>query len=248
MSKKTKNNNKEAEVISLSEVVTNVALLNLTKENSDLKKEQKKICEMAARTILHALDAKDSYTFGHSMRVAYFSLSLGREIGLSEEELYDLELAALFHDIGKIAVPDSVLLKPSRLTEDEFLKMKSHPSKSAEILEGFTHFDEVAKFAKHHHERWDGRGYPDGLKGEDIPLFSRIILIADTFDAMTSSRPYRKGLDYEIAYAELEEFSGSQFDPELAPAFIRAMKREVAKNEETFELSIIEGTFEKDAA
>jgi len=247
MSKKNKKT-QDAEVISLSEVVTNVALLNLTKENSELKHEQKKICEMAARTILHALDCKDHYTYGHSMRVAYFSLSLGREIGLNEDELYDLELAALFHDIGKIGVPDSVLLKPSRLTEDEFMAMKSHPSKSAEILEGFTHFDEVAKFAKHHHERWDGRGYPDGLKGEDIPLFSRIILIADTFDAMTSSRPYRKGLDYEVAYAELEEFSGSQFDPELAHAFIKAMKREVAKNEPTFKLSIVDGSFEKDAA
>ncbi|EQC44415.1 HD-GYP domain-containing protein [Bacteriovorax sp. DB6_IX] len=159
MSKKTKKH-ESAEVISLSEVVTNVALLNLTKENNELKLEQKKICEMAARTILHALDCKDHYTYGHSMRVAYFSLSLGREIGLDEEELYDLELAALFHDIGKIGVPDSVLLKPSRLTEDEFLAMKAHPSKSAEILEGFTHFDKVAKYAKHHHERWDRKRIP----------------------------------------------------------------------------------------
>lgn len=247
MSKKNKNET-GAKIYSLPNLVTNVALLNLSEENSRLKMEQKKICEMAARTILHALDCKDHYTYGHSMRVAYFSLSLGREIGLSEEELYDLELAALFHDIGKIGVPDSVLLKPSRLTEEEFLAMKDHPSQSAEILSGFTHFEEVAKYAKHHHERWDGRGYPDGLKGEDIPLFSRIILIGDTFDAMTSSRPYRKGLDYEVAYAELEEFSGSQFDPELAKAFVTAMKREVAKNEKTFELSIVDGKFEKNAA
>ncbi|EQC47355.1 HD-GYP domain-containing protein [Bacteriovorax sp. Seq25_V] len=235
-------------VISLPDAVTNVALLNLVKENKKLALEQKKICEMAARTILHALDCKDSYTYGHSMRVAFLSLTLGKEIGLNEEELYDLELSALFHDIGKIGVPDSVLLKPARLTEDEFLQMKSHPEKSAEILRGFSHFEKVAKYAKHHHERWDGRGYPEGLKGEDIPLFSRIILIADTFDAMTSSRPYRKGLDYEVAFAELEEFSGSQFDPELAKAFITAMRRDANQKEETFELSIVEGKFLKNAA
>lgn len=220
----------------------------LKAENKALKLEQKKICEMAARTILHALDCKDHYTYGHSTRVAYFSLTLGREIGLDEDELYDLELSALFHDIGKIGVPDSVLNKPSRLTEDEFLQMKSHPEKSYEILQGFTHFEKVATFAKYHHERWDGRGYPDGLKGEDIPLFSRIILIADTFDAMTSTRVYRKGLDYEIAYEELEEFSGSQFDPDLAKAFVRAMKKEEAKQEKTFTLTIIDGLFKKDAA
>lgn len=220
----------------------------LEQENKALKQEQKKICEMAARTILHALDCKDHYTYGHSTRVAYFSLTLGREIGLSEDELYDLELSALFHDIGKIGVPDEVLNKPSRLTEDEFLQMKSHPEKSFEILQGFTHFEKVATFAKYHHERWDGRGYPEGLKGEDIPLFSRIILIADTFDAMTSTRVYRKGLDYEVAYAELEEFSGSQFDPELARAFVRAMKKEEDKQEKTFTLTIIDGLFNKDAA
>ncbi|MFG1493469.1 HD-GYP domain-containing protein [Halobacteriovorax sp. GFR7] len=220
----------------------------LEAENKALKLEQKKICEMAARTILHALDCKDHYTYGHSTRVAYFSLTLGKEIGLNEDELYDLELSALFHDIGKIGVPDEVLNKPSRLTEDEFLQMKSHPEKSFEILQGFTHFEKVATFAKYHHERWDGRGYPEGLKGEDIPLFSRIILIADTFDAMTSTRVYRKGLDYEVAYAELEEFSGSQFDPELAKAFVRAMKKEEAKQEKTFTLTIIDGLFKKDAA
>ncbi len=220
----------------------------LEQENYALKLEQKKICEMAARTILHALDCKDHYTYGHSTRVAYFSLTLGKEIGLNEDELYDLELSALFHDIGKIGVPDSVLNKPSRLTEDEFVQMKSHPEKSFEILQGFTHFEKVATFAKYHHERWDGRGYPDGLAGEDIPLFSRIILIADTFDAMTSTRVYRKGLDYEVAYEELEEFSGTQFDPDLAKAFIRAMKKEESKQEKTFTLTIIDGLFKKDAA
>ena len=188
--------------------MTNITLANLSSEVSSLKNNNKKICERAVKAILKALDLKDHYTFGHSTRVAYLSLIVGNELDLNEDELYDLELSALFHDIGKIGISDAVLLKPARLDEDEFLEMKTHPEMSAEILEDFEEFREMALFAKHHHERYDGRGYPDGLKGEDIPLFSRIILIADTFDAMTSSRTYRKALDYQIAYDELVEFSG----------------------------------------
>lgn len=239
---------KSATILHLPEARHNLATKRLENVSNQMHEQEKKICEMAAKTILKALDCKDAYTYGHSMRVAFFAVSLGREMKLSESELYDLELAALFHDIGKIGVPDSVLLKPSRLTDDEFLQMKSHPSKSFEILKGFTHFEKVATYAKHHHERYDGRGYPDGLKGEDIPLFSRIILIADTFDAMTSSRPYRKGLEYEVAFAELVEFSGSQFDATLVKHFISAMTKESKKNTETFTLSIIDGVFQKDAA
>ena len=126
--------------------------------------------------------------------------------------------------------------------------MKTHPVKSYEILKDFTDFQKIAVYARHHHERHDGRGYPDQLKGEDIPLLSRIILIADTFDAMTSTRPYRKGLSYEIAFDELRQFSGSQFDPSLVEVFIDAMTREKAENTETFQLSIIDGEFKKDAA
>ncbi len=239
---------KISNVLSLKQAQDEKNLEKLNSEVSKLKHERKKFCEQAAKTLLRALDAKDNYTFGHSMRVAYYSLALGREYGLNEEELYELELSALFHDIGKIGVPDSVLLKPSRLEEDEFLKMKKHPSLSYEILQDFDVFQEVAVYAKHHHERFDGRGYPDNLKGEDIPLFSRIILIADTFDAMTSTRPYRKGLSYDIAFSELLEFSGSQFDPGLVQVFTKAMSKEVLKNEETFHLSIIDGNFAKNAA
>ena len=246
--KKTIEPSKADNVIELSEVVTSVALLNLSKENNELKAQQKEFCEMAVRSILHALDCKDHYTYGHSMRVTYYSLVLGREMGLDENELYDLEMAALFHDIGKIGVPDNVLTKPARLTEEEFQIMKKHPEKSAEILTGFKPFEMAAKYAKHHHERYDGRGYPDALAGENIPLFSRIILIADTFDAMTSTRPYRKGLPYEVAFEELREFSGSQFDPNLVEHFCKAMSKEEAKNEDTFTLTIIEGEFAKDAA
>ncbi len=239
---------KKDNVISLQSVVANVAMLDLVKQVRELREQQQEMCEMAVKSMLRALDAKDHYTYGHSTRVAYYCVTLGKELGLDEKEMYELEMSALFHDIGKIGVPDAVLLKPARLTEDEFLKMKAHPSITAEILQDFDCFTDIATYAKHHHERYDGRGYPDGLKGEDIPLFSRIILIADTFDAMTSTRPYRKGLPYEVAFSELEEFSGSQFDAELVKHFIKAMTREDSKGEETFELTIIDGNFAKDAA
>jgi HD-GYP domain-containing protein (c-di-GMP phosphodiesterase class II) len=204
--------------------------------------------ELTIKTLLNALRCKDEYTWGHSLRVAYFCVSVGREMGLSSEELYELEVSALFHDIGKIGVPDAVLLKPTRLNEDEFQVMKLHPTKSFDILKEFPVFHQMALNAKYHHERFDGRGYPEGLKGESIPLFSRIILVADTFDAMTSSRPYRKGLPLDVAFSELQEFAGTQFDNYVVENFIASMKREQAKNEETFSLQIIEGDFKKDAA
>lgn len=241
--KETKDN-----LVSLSQSRPAKEVSTLSSEITRLKAESKKVCEQAARSILQALDCKDNYTFGHSLRVTHFSLKLGEEMGFNEELLYDLEMSALFHDIGKIAVPDSVLLKPARLNDEEFQQMKQHPLKSAEILEGFDHFKDVAKIAKHHHERYDGRGYPDGLKGEEIPLFSRMILIADTFDAMTSTRPYRKGLSYEIAFAELEEFSGSQFDAGLVQKFIKAMTKDKADKTRTFSLKIFGGEFKKEAA
>lgn len=209
---------------------------------------ERKYFELTIKTLLNALHCKDDYTWGHSLRVAFYCVSVGKEMGLNESELYELEVSALFHDIGKIGVPDAVLLKPSRLTEEEFQEMKLHPTKSAQILEDLPLFHTIAKNAKHHHERFDGRGYPEGLKGEDIPLFSRIILIADTFDAMTSTRPYRKGLPYDVAFQELTEFSGSQFDPELVKHFISALKKEQNKSEHTFRLKIIDGEFKKDAA
>lgn len=253
MEKKEKKNkdidtNVDSNVVSIPELLTNITLISLVAEVDELKKRQKETCEMAARAILSALDAKDHYTYGHSMRVAYYSLTLGRELQLSEEELYNLELTGLFHDIGKIGTPDAVLLKPTRLDEDEFLEMKKHPMRSHQILQGFDQFEEISRSAKHHHERYDGRGYPDGLKGDEIPLFARILLIADTFDAMTSTRPYRKGLSFEIAFEELDEFSGTQFDPGLVKHFIKGMKKEQAKREETFYLKIIDNKFEKDAA
>ena len=214
----------------------------------NIKQVRKEYFELSIKTLLSALKCKDDYTWGHSLRVAYLCVSVGREMNLTEDEIYELEVSALFHDLGKIGVPDSVLKKPSRLTDDEFLEMKLHPSKSYEILQDFPIFKNMAINAKYHHERYDGRGYPEGLKGEDIPLFSRIILIADTFDAMTSTRPYRKGMPFEVAFNELREFAGTQFDASIVEKFITCMTKEQGKNEETFRRQVINGDFKKDAA
>lgn len=239
---------KKNNVFQLPSLSTSLSLLGLASQVEEHKAQNKRIGEQAARAILKALDYKDSYTFGHSMRVAYFSLVTGTEAGFSKEEMYELELSAIFHDIGKIGTPDAVLNKPSRLSEDEFHVMKAHPELSCEILKEFPYFEKIALNAKHHHERFDGKGYPSGLKGEEIPLAARIILIADTFDAMTSSRSYRKGLPYEVAFDELIQFSGSQFDPQLVQLFIQGMKKEAQKGEDQFFIPLMDRRFNKDAA
>lgn len=244
MSKTKKKDN----VLKFQQSAQAISIMNMASRIEELKTEKQKVCEMAAKTILRALDAKDHYTYGHSMRVTYFSMVMGKQLGLSDAEMYDLELSALFHDIGKIGTPDAVLNKPSRLTDEEFDIMKEHPSKSYEILKDFDVFEKVARNAKHHHERYDGRGYPDQLKAEEIPVYARIILIADTFDAMTSTRVYRKGLPHEVALNELVEFSGSQFDPGLVKHFIKGMRKEQAKNEDKFYIPLMGEMYDKDAA
>ncbi len=212
----------------------------------ELKAENRLVCETAAKTILKSLDLKDNYTFNHSLRVCHYCLVLTQELNLTEEQEYHLQLTALFHDIGKIGTPDAVLNKPTRLSDIEFKIMQRHPVKSYEILKDFKAFEEVAKAVKHHHERYDGRGYPDNLKGEEIPLLARAVLIADTYDAMTSVRVYRKGLPPEVAFNELIEFSGSQFDPGLVKKFIVAMRREQQKDLDSFYIPLIDETIKKD--
>jgi len=184
----------------------------------------RKQSELALRSLLKALDLRDNYTYGHSIRVAHYCLILGSHLLLNPNDLYELELSGLFHDIGKIGIPDHILCKPTGLSSTEFSIMKQHPVMSYEILKNFKNFESISINTKHHHERFDGKGYPEGLQGEAIPLFSRIILIADTFDAITSSRVYRVGKSQEIAFQELLEFSGSQFDPTLVRHFISGMR------------------------
>jgi HD-GYP domain-containing protein (c-di-GMP phosphodiesterase class II) len=178
------------------------------------------------RSIIVSLEEKDSYTYGHSIRLAEFAVMLATEMGLSEEEIREAELSALLHDVGKIGIPDSVLLKPARLTRAEFEIMKTHPVRSARIVQNISSLQHLLPGIRHHHERWDGLGYPDGLKGEEIPLYARLILVVDTFDAMTSTRPYRLALDKEVAIAELKRCAGTQFDSRLVEHFIRALRKQ----------------------
>ena len=181
------------------------------------------------KSIAAALDARDAYTHGHSRRVAEFSIGIGKELGLSEGELEFLELSATIHDIGKIGIGESVLNKPGKLTDEEFLIIKSHVVKGSKILEPMSRLRALMPGVRHHHEKYDGTGYPDGLKGDEIHLVARIISIADTYDAMTTSRVYRKGLPKEVAFKEIEKGAGTQFDPKLALAFVEFMRN----NEET---------------
>ena len=176
-------------------------------------------------SLASAVDAKDAYTHGHSQRVALYSGQLAREVGFDVQELERLELSAVLHDVGKIGVPEAVLNKPDRLTPTEMAAMRSHPSKGAEILSSIRAMRDIVPGVLHHHERFDGGGYPNGLKGQNIPLLARIILIADTFDAMTSSRPYRSALPVQVAVDEIKRCSGTQFDPRLAELFVDLVER-----------------------
>lgn len=179
-------------------------------------------------TLAAALDARDPYTAGHSLRVAEYAVSIGLLAKLTEEEIQDLRKAALLHDIGKIGIPDAVLLKEGRLTEEEWEQIKGHPVLGEAILKQIEPADAMAPFlpgVRSHHERYNGGGYPDGLEGEAIPLFGRIIAVADAFDAMTSDRPYRKGMDEDTAITILEEGRGTQWDPYFAQLFVEAYRK-----------------------
>ncbi len=171
-------------------------------------------------TLRYTVEAKDAYTRGHSDRVSEYSVLIGKHLGLSNDDLKTLKIGGLFHDIGKIGVPDSILLKDSKLTDDEYSEIKNHPSIGAHILSTATIFKNVIPIVKHHHERFDGHGYPSQLKGNDIPYLARITAIADSFDAMTSRRTYRDSMSLENVIEEFERCKGTQFDPELVDLFL----------------------------
>ena len=186
-------------------------------------------------TIASMIEAKDSYTKGHSVRVAEYSAILARELGWSEEEICNLRYVALLHDIGKVGIPDSVLNKPDNLTEIEFGVIKSHTSIGSDILSDIKTIADVSLGAKYHHERYDGKGYPLGISGEDIPEIARIICVADSYDAMNSSRIYRNNLEKEEICLQLAEGRGTQFDPKFIDVFLRLIKEnklEIENDEE----------------
>jgi putative two-component system response regulator len=174
----------------------------------------------AITALAYALEAKDVYTSGHSQRVTEISVAIAKHLGLPEETIEKIRLAGLVHDIGKIGVRESILNKPGSLSDEEYKHVRLHSETGERILKPIVDDGEILKAVRHHHEHYDGTGYPDGLKGEQIPQLARIIAVADTFDAMTSGRPYRKALTQEAACAEVERCRGTQFDPEVASAFL----------------------------
>lgn len=192
----------------------------MTTNNREYYNELRTLFYETIRAISNSLDTKDSYTNGHSLRVTLYSMILASKLDLDSEYLEDIEIAGLLHDIGKIAMPKNILCKNGRLTDEEFDVMKSHPAKGEKIVLNINKLQSISEWVKSHHEKYDGTGYPMGLKGEEIPLPGRIIALADTYDAMTSTRSYRKALEHEVAISEIKRCAGTQFDPTLAALFV----------------------------
>ena len=189
--------------------------LDLQERELAVARQQIQMGNETVIAIAKAVDAKDERTSQHSLRVSQYSVMIARALGFSDTECENLRRAALMHDIGKIGIPDSILNKPARLTDEEYAVMKSHVTRGAEILKDFTLIDNVVDGALHHHERYDGRGYPSGMKGEEIPIYGRIIGVADAFDAMTANRVYRRQMDFDYVLKEMRNGRGAQFDPQF---------------------------------
>lgn len=192
----------------------------------NLQSEKADILFEALKALMRALDAKDHYTCGHSQRVAGLAMMMGEKLGLGDNEQYVLQLAAYFHDIGKIGMPDNILKKAEGLEDYEYNIAKDHPVVGSRILSEINELAEVASIVRHHHERYDGQGYPDGLKGEAIPYFSRILAIIDCYEALVSDRVYRQGVDKDEALAEIKSHAHTQFDPRLVKVFVEVIEQE----------------------
>ena len=213
-------------------------------QQEELDKRKKNIEEMSLQLmqmLSTTIEAKDEYTKGHSHRVAEYSVLIARELGWNEKELSNLKNAAHLHDIGKIAIPDTILNKPSKLSEEEFSIIKEHTIIGANILKNISLIDHVQEIVRNHHERYDGNGYPDGLKEKEIPLHARIVAVADSYDAMSSQRIYRNQLPPEKIIQELENNKGTQFDPEITDIFLKLLREDRIHVKEDL-LSITENT------
>lgn len=193
-------------------------------ELSDTYEKLEQAYMESIQTVRYTVEAKDTYTRGHSDRVSEYSVLIGKKLGLNEEDIRRLRIGGLFHDIGKIGVPDSILQKNGKLSDDEYSEIKNHPTIGVHILSSASMFQDILPIVKHHHERYDGRGYPSQLKGEDIPYLARIAAVADAFDAMTSRRVYRDSLPIDVVITEIEKNKGTQFDPNIAEAFLEILK------------------------
>ena len=179
------------------------------------------------RVLAEAIDAKDTYTKGHSSRVAEYSREIARRLHYSEAAQYEIYIMGLLHDVGKIGVSDAVITKPGKLSDEEYEQIKSHPEKGSKILLSLEEMPKLTVGARWHHERYDGKGYPDGLKAQDIPEEARIIAVADAYDAMTSNRSYRRTMDQKTVREEIEKGKGTQFDPRFADIMIQMIDEDV---------------------
>lgn len=212
----------EADVLLLSALAAQVAVAI---QNSRVFDELKDTFYAVVKSLAETIEKRDIYTGGHTSRVMRYSLAIGLSLNMSESNMRELELAAILHDIGKVGVRDEVLLKKGTLTTEEFDSIKMHTHYGADILQHIKQLESIVPGVKYHHEKFDGTGYPEGLSGEDIPLAARIIAVADCFDAMVTDRPYRKGRNYEEAFAELQRCAGSQFDGRVVSAFFEAYNK-----------------------
>jgi len=198
--------------------------IGLGLENSHLVTQLQTTYVSTLRSLISIIEAKDPYTKGHTERVAAYSMAIANRLGFDEESLRTILFGALLHDIGKMGVLDKIINKPGPLTEQEWELMRAHPVVGAQIVEKMEFLGATIDIVRHHHESWNGKGYPDGLRGENIPYHARIVTVADSFDAMTTDRPYRKALSLDEAVNRLEEASGVQFDAALVKIFVKYVK------------------------
>lgn len=205
-----------------------VEQMNMIKQINEELADSKELLEKSylesIEVLRRTVEVKDVYTRGHSDRVSEYSLLIGEKLNLPPEQMKTLKIGALFHDIGKIGIPDAILLKTDKLTDDEYSEIKNHPAIGAHILSNASIFADIIPIVKHHHERYDGKGYPARLAGENIPYLARIVAVADTFDAMTSRRSYRQALDFDYTTNEIEKCKGTQFDPAIADVFLEILR------------------------
>lgn len=204
----------------------------LEEHKKELTEKLEKTYVETIQTIQHTVEAKDLYTRGHSNRVSEYSVLIGEKLKLSENDISRLRIGGLFHDVGKIGIPDNILQKDGKLTDEEYSEIKKHPTIGTQILSNSSIFEEIIPIVKYHHERYDGKGYPSGLKNEDIPYLARITAVADSFDAMTSRRVYRDSLPINVVIGEIEKNKGTQFDPNIADAFLDILKNNYGKIKE----------------